>query len=82
MSYPEHEKMKAIQPKSQAIGDFLTWLGERGIWLAEFETPERLVPYHFSTQELLARYFEIDRAKIGKEKDAMLEEMRKMNEPK
>ncbi len=26
MSYPEHEKLKAIQQESQAIGGFLEWL--------------------------------------------------------
>lgn len=26
MRYPEHEKMKAIKDKSQAIGEFLEWL--------------------------------------------------------
>ncbi len=24
--YPEHEKLKAIKPQSQAIGEFLEWL--------------------------------------------------------
>ncbi len=35
MSYPEHEKLRAIKDKSQAIGDFLDWLGaEKGVELA------------------------------------------------
>lgn len=33
--YPEHERLKAISDKSQAIHDFLEWCGERGLWLAE-----------------------------------------------
>jgi hypothetical protein len=26
--YPEHEKLRAVREKSQAIGEFLDWLGE------------------------------------------------------
>ena len=35
VEYPECEKMKAAQPKSQVIGEFLEWLSERGIVLAK-----------------------------------------------
>lgn len=28
--YPEHEKLRAIQDKSQAIGEFLDWLQDGG----------------------------------------------------
>jgi hypothetical protein len=29
ISYPEHEKLKKVRDKSQAIGEFLVWLQER-----------------------------------------------------
>jgi len=34
--YPEHDKVQKIKDQSQAIGDFLEWLGGQGLHLAEF----------------------------------------------
>jgi hypothetical protein len=68
VQYPEHEKLKEIQPKSQAIGDFLEWMK------AEFPKETRLPPY--SIPFLLAEYFEIDEAELEREKRAMLESIR------
>lgn len=33
---PEHEKLHAIKDKSQAIGEFVEWLGSEGIVLARY----------------------------------------------
>lgn len=35
--YTEHEKMKAVNDKSQAIGDFLVWLRCRDVELCKYE---------------------------------------------
>jgi len=36
MKYPECDKMKAVQPRSQLIGEFLEWLNqEKGVTLAK-----------------------------------------------
>ena len=36
-TYPEHEKLKKVQDKSQACGEFLEWLfGEKGYHLGEY----------------------------------------------
>lgn len=35
--YPECERMVAVAPESQKIGEFLDWLGQQGIHLAVFE---------------------------------------------
>jgi hypothetical protein len=38
--YPEHEKLRAVQERSQSCGEFLEWLqSEKGIVLAEYVTP-------------------------------------------
>lgn len=34
MNTPELDKMMAVKPQSQAIGEFLDWLGQQGIELA------------------------------------------------
>jgi len=37
MEYPEHMKLKAVQEKSQAIGEFLEWLSsEKQIHMAKW----------------------------------------------
>lgn len=78
--YPEHEKLKEIQPDSQKIGEFLEWLqDEKRLELCHFVGDE-LVPSYTSKMQLLAEFFEIDQKKIEEEKQAMIDEMRRLNE--
>ena len=77
--YPECEKVKSVQPKSQAIGEFLDWLGEKGIHLAKWGDDDKLWPFNKNKEELLAEYFEIDLNKVEQEKRQMLEEIRNSN---
>jgi hypothetical protein len=40
VKFPEHEKLKAVQPRSQSCGELLDWLRhEKGLVLAEWATP-------------------------------------------
>lgn len=71
-TYPEHQKLRAIADRSQAIGEFLDWMGHQGFWLHDRDGFEP----HGSVQDWLARYFDIDRDKIEAEKRAMLEALR------
>ena len=42
MDLSEHEKLKAIKPLSQAIGNFIEWLGENGMTIcSEDRSPYR-----------------------------------------
>lgn len=44
-AYPEHEKLSKISTESQAIGDFLDWLGnEKGISLMQWSEHSEPVP--------------------------------------
>lgn len=75
MRYPEHEKMKAVKPQSQAIGEFILWAQEQGLLLCK--AGERgWWPTHESIEQILARHFDIDLGKIEAEKQHMLEEIR------
>jgi hypothetical protein len=82
--YPECDKMIAVSKESQAIGNFLEWLGEQGILLAEYGTEryhrDQLMPKHISIEKLLAEYFEIDLDKVETERRAMLDDFRKDQE--
>ncbi len=38
--FPEHEKLKEVQPRSQSCGELIDWLKhEKGLVLAEWVTP-------------------------------------------
>lgn len=80
--YPEHDKLMAVNDDSQAVGEFLDWLGTKGLFLAEhklFEghSEETLVVTDRNTNALLAEYFGIDLEKIETEKRQMLYALQK-----
>jgi hypothetical protein len=79
--YPEHTKLKAIQPQSQKVGEFLEWLQTQSWEITKYSrNGEEYLPIYLSTEEILAKFFEIDLNKIETEKRAMLDEQRKLNE--
>lgn len=73
---PTLDKMLANKAESQAIGNFIEWLGERGYVIAQYgdERPHRdtLMPVHKNTETMLAEYFEIDLDKAEKERRKIL----------
>lgn len=75
MKFPEHEKLSAVQDKSQAIGEFLEWLtGERGYEIAEYtDSSDWPLPVRYNTQSLLAEFFGIDLVKLDDEKRCMID---------
>ena len=79
--YPEHAKLKKVQPFSQRCMDFIEWLqDEKHIVLRSFlPNGDTFFPIQ-STDELLHEFFEIDRNKIEDEKQSMLAEIRAANE--
>lgn len=73
---PECEKLSAITPKSQSIGEFLEWLLEvKGYVLAEY-IEDDLYQVRTSNEKLLAEYFDIDLQKVSREREALLEAIR------
>ena len=79
--YPEHEKLKAIKDRSQAIGEFIEWLGDNDMAVCEFSggNVDRWWPTGQPINKLLARYFEIDLDRLEDEKLAMLDAQRALN---
>ena len=86
--YPEHEKLHQVKDKSQAIGEFLDWLGnerEPRAQLCELVKSEDTEDYEFTPivkniQMILAEYFKIDLEKLEKEKRDILDDFRKRAE--
>lgn len=83
MNYPEHEKLKALNGKSQAVMEFLDWLDERGLTIChrpglsdENKYQTIYVPSMTQAEALVAEFFDIDRHKLEIEKRAMLDEIR------
>lgn len=77
---PETDKLIAAAEGSQAIGEFLEWLGEQGTHLARYggSGGDVLLPYHprGGINGLLATYFEIDLDKVEQERRALLQYVR------
>jgi hypothetical protein len=59
MLYPEHEKLKAIKDKSQAIGEFIDWLeSEKHVQLCTLDAEgDEYVPQFTPRVTLLAQFF-------------------------
>ena len=73
--YPEHEKLSAVQEKSQAIREFLEWLDfEKNYTICSLgeaggDLREEYSPVYTSTEKLLAEFFNIDQIKLEKDND-------------
>jgi hypothetical protein len=95
MDTPELEKLKALQPKCQVIGEFLEWLGSNDMRICRYasKADERddeglptdvsegdLFPVYDSTEKLIANCLKIDLNKVDAEKRQLLEELRKVKQ--
>lgn len=76
VTYPEHEKLKALNGHNQAVGEFLDWLSENGYVIAKWDgRGDRLVPTNEGFTTLMARHFEIDERRLEDEKQQMLDSL-------
>lgn len=78
-TYPQHEKLRAIKDETQAAYEFIDWLQDQGIFLAQHVEGE-YSPVGTSMRELLAQWKEIDLDALENEKQQMLVEIRKGND--
>ncbi len=77
-TYPECDKLLAVKNQSQAQGEFLDWLSDKGIALCEIDQNyyPMYVPVRKNTETLLAEYHGIDLNKVEKERKEMLEDLK------
>jgi hypothetical protein len=85
---PECDKLLAVKDKSQVVGEFLDWLrDEKKVVLSIYSTAEdeergrrhpeeRLTPFYDNTEKMLAEFFEINLAKVERERRAILDALR------
>ena len=84
---PECERLHAVADKSNACGEFITWLHSQGYVLAKHHEhsdecgywegqcgyhKDELAPHYEDTESLLARFFNIDMNKVERERRALL----------
>ena len=58
--FPQLARMQAVQEQSQAIGEFIEWLGENGMAICTSNAGlrgESFYPVAVSSEEMLARHF-------------------------
>ncbi len=80
-AYPECAKLAEVSGMSQAIGEFLEWMGQdTPIVLAQYGEDGDLFMASTNREKLLAEFFEIDLNKVEKERRAMLDSIRKAND--
>ncbi len=73
--FPQLARMQAVQEQSQAIGEFIEWLGQNGMAICTSEEGlrgDRFYPVMVPTEELLARHFDVDLQAAEKERRATL----------
>ncbi len=76
MPHPEHDKLMLVKDRSQAVGEFMEWLAEQGLFICERGRFDDLHLTGRNREQLLADFFEIDLNVIEAEKRAMLEQLR------
>lgn len=72
--FPELAKMEGVSAESQAIGNFIEWLGENGMAICQTEDGlrgPRFFPVMEQVEQLLARHFGIDLVKVELERRAV-----------
>lgn len=79
MKYPEHEKLNGIKDQSQLLGEFLEWAQSKHmIFCVVSDRDGQLYPVIKSINTLLGEFYNIDLNKLAEEKDAMLDEIREL----
>ena len=73
LAYPEHAKLRDWKERTQAAGEFMDWLSERGLGLCHTVDD---FPCHTPIVDLLAQWSGIDQSALEGEKLAMLAKLR------
>jgi DNA polymerase III epsilon subunit-like protein len=75
-TYPEHQKLIALEGKNDTVGQFIEWLADSNYVICEYDQMGRYHPVSRPITSWLAQYFGIDPAKIEQEKRAMIDLIR------
>jgi len=77
-NFPQHERLREVSEQSQAICEFLDWLGEtKGLEISHYgsgDSAHLLVPANLKPRDLCAEFFGIDIVELEKEKQQIISE--------
>lgn len=83
VAVPELDKISKARDKSQAIGEFISWLSmEEGLYICEYLPDDdnqhdgNYYPTSYPIEVLLAKFFGIDEDKAEKERQLLLGNIR------
>lgn len=76
--YPLHDEMKEREKERDGMQDFYDWLGANGFYICEYDDNDQLWPTRKSPEELIGGAMGIDPAALEKEKQKMLDDIRKL----
>lgn len=79
---PECDKLLAVRDKSQLLGEFIEWLSENDMSICDKSLDVVCEPLNHDIEKLLARFFNIDLAKVEVERREVLAYCRLVNEEK
>lgn len=65
-------KYNNLQGEWSTISEFLSWLEENNVFLAEQYGPERLIRATAPLKTMLADYYEVDLIQVAKEKEELV----------
>lgn len=77
---PEHQKLKDLNGANQIVGDFIEWLSDNGMVIAQYEG-SRLWPVTKSRDTLIAEHFGIDPKRLDTEKQQVLDDFVAAQQP-
>lgn len=79
VTHSEHEKLRGVADRTQAVGEFLDWVAETHH--CELGRPEghraEFRPIGIGVQQLLAQWTGVDLDRLEQEKRAMLDDLRR-----
>lgn len=65
----ELRKYNDLKPEWEMITDFLSWLSDHDVFLAESYGPERIRKAEAPLKDMLADYYDVDLIQVEKEKN-------------
>lgn len=80
-STPTLDRMLEVKDESRAIGEFLEWLmSMRSLAICDADEFGRFYPVHLGIEALLAEYYKIDLNEAERERSAILEHIRRLQD--
>ena len=81
--YPQHAKLHRLRGENDTIAEFLVWVADQGLELCRYDKSRGPNPWLVDPrdiEDLIADYYEIDRAELAREKQRIALRMQQAQE--